>query len=70
MTTVLDHDKKTATITKMRAQIGSPNCLVCDLPLYLGERHFCSEHSDWKIVVPVDPNVERVIGDQLPRASS
>ena len=70
MATKLDHDTKTATIFKMRAQFGSNECIVCGGPIAEGQRHFCADHSDWKYVVPVDPNAEVVIGKQLPSGAS
>ena len=70
MATKLDHDTKIATIDKMRAQFGSSECVVCGGPVAEGQFHFCADHSDWKHFVPVNPDAEIVIGDQLPSGAS
>jgi hypothetical protein len=58
----LDHDRKVATITRVQAQFGSNECVVCAAPIAEGQHHFCADHSDWKHFVPVDPRYE-VIGN-------
>lgn len=63
MATKLDYGTKTATIDKMRAQYGSPECIVCGEPVAEGQFHFCADHSDWRTSVPVDPKVTDIIGN-------